>query len=151
MRAPSDATKINRFMEGLGRECRGPGNVYLTGGASAVLVGWRDMTVDIDLKLDPEPRGAFEAIARLKDSIDVNVELAAPDQFIPPLPGWRERSAFVALHGQVSFYHYDFHAQALSKIERDHRQDAGDVLAMLARGLVSPEALSELFEAIEPS
>jgi hypothetical protein len=25
--------------------------------------GWRDATVDIDLKLDPEPAGAFEAIA----------------------------------------------------------------------------------------
>ena len=31
-----------------------------------------------------------------KDTLDVNVELAAPDQFIPALPGWRERSEFIA-------------------------------------------------------
>jgi hypothetical protein len=27
--------------------------------------------------------------------LELNVELAAPDQFIPEVPGWRERSRFV--------------------------------------------------------
>ena len=125
MRRFTDAVRLQQLMEGLGRACRGSGRVYLVGGASAVLLGWRHMTVDVDLKLDPEPAGAFETIARLKGSLDINVELAAPDQFIPPLPGWRERSPFVARHGQVSFHHYDFYAQALGKIERGHRQDLG--------------------------
>ena len=98
------------------------GRIYLVGGASAVLLGWRAMTVDVDLKLDPEPIGAFEAIAELKDSLDINIELAAPDQFIPALPGWRERSPFVARHGRVAFHHYDFYGQALGKIERGHRR-----------------------------
>ena len=44
-----------------------------------MLIGWRETTVDADLKLDPEPAGVFEAIARLKDSLDINVELSAPD------------------------------------------------------------------------
>ena len=86
-------------MEGIGRGCRSSGRIYLVGGSCAVLVGWRATTVDVDLKLDPEPAGAFEAIAGLKDTLGVNVELAAPDQFIPPLPGWRERSPFVVRHG----------------------------------------------------
>ena len=76
-------------MEAFGREATGPGRVYLTGGSTAVLEGWREATVDVDLKLDPEPAGAFEAIAHLKDTLDINVELAAPDQFVPPLPGWQ--------------------------------------------------------------
>ena len=69
----------------------------------------RQATVDADLKLDPEPEGVFEAIVKLKDELDMNVELAAPDDFIPPVPGWRERSPFIARYGSVDFFHYDFH------------------------------------------
>lgn len=96
---------------------KGPGKVYLTGGASAVLFGWRNNTVDADLKLEPEPPGIFEAIRDLKDKLDMNIELASPDQFIPPLPGWEERSRHIADYNRVQFYHFDFYAQALSKIE----------------------------------
>ncbi|MFZ4483451.1 MAG: hypothetical protein ACOYOL_05660, partial [Chthoniobacterales bacterium] len=48
-------------------------------------------------------------------------------------------------------YHYDPYAQALSKIERGHPRDKGDVAAMLAAGLVQPERLLALFHAIEPA
>ncbi len=72
----------------LGRAARSEGTIYLVGGASAVLVGWRETTVDIDMKLDPEPRGVFEAIARAKEQLKVNVELAAPTtSFQPCLDG----------------------------------------------------------------
>jgi hypothetical protein len=137
-------------MEGIGRGCRSSGRIYLVGGSCAVLVGWRATTVDVDLKLDPEPAGAFEAIAGLKDTLGVNVELAAPDQFIPPLPGWRERSPFVVRHGEVSFHHYDFYSQALAKIERGHEQDVRDVEALHRLELIEPARLTALFEAIEP-
>ena len=56
------------------------------GGCTAVSVGWRTNTIDIDLALDPKPPGAFEAIRILKEELDVNVELASPADFIPPLP-----------------------------------------------------------------
>ena len=148
MRRLTDGARLRQFMTGLGRSCRGPGRVYLVGGASAVLLGWRATTVDVDIKLDPEPAGAFEAIAELKDALDINVELAAPDQFIPPLPGWRERSPFVERRGRVSFHHYDFYAQALSKIERGHAQDLQDVAALHRLELIEPDELLRLFEAI---
>ena len=83
-------------MERLGELARGPGQIFLTGGASAVLFGWREMTVDVDLKMLPEPAGVFEAIATLKDELNINVELASPDLFIPELPEWRERSKRIA-------------------------------------------------------
>ncbi len=41
-------------MRFLGREARGNARVYFTGGATAVLMGWRDTTIDIDLRFDPE-------------------------------------------------------------------------------------------------
>jgi hypothetical protein len=137
-------------MHALGARARGPGTVFFTGGASAVLVGWRDSTVDIDVKLDPEPAGAFEAIARLKDELGVNVELAAPDQFLPELEGWRARSPFIERHGDVDFHHYDFEAQALCKIDRGWEQDLADAAAMVVRGLVAPARLAERLRLIEP-
>lgn len=149
-RGASDAAKVRELMRRLGQEARGAGRVYLVGGASAVLVGWRETTVDVDLKLDPEPRGVFEAIARAKEALDMNIELAAPDDFIPPLPDWRQRSLFVARHGEIDFLHYDFCAQALAKIERGHAQDLRDVSAMIARDLVRTELLAQSFDAIEP-
>ena len=138
-------------MQELAQRVRGPGAIYLTGGGTAVLEGWREMTIDLDLKASPEPAGFFEAIAALKDLVDLNVELASPDDFIPEISGWRERSRFIARYGQVDFYHYDPYSQALSKIERGHTRDLGDVEAMLRHGLVEREALWRCFESIEPS
>ena len=150
-RGSSDAAKVRELMRRLGEEARGPGRVYLVGGASAVIVGWRETTVDVDLKLDPEPPGVFEAIARAKDALDINVELAAPDEFIPPLPDWQARSPLVARHGSVDFFHYDFYAQALAKIERGHDLDHRDVLAMHDHRLIDPDRLAGFLASIEPS
>jgi hypothetical protein len=144
------ADDVRRLMRALGAQSRGPGRIYLTGGATAVLKGWREATVDVDLKLDPEPAGVFEAIARLKDELQLNVELASPDQFIPDPPGSRERAEAIGCEGQVEFYHYDFYAQALAKIERGHTRDDADVQAMIGLGLVERDLLRQLFAAIEP-
>lgn len=149
-RGSSNAAKVRELMRRLGEEARGPGRVYLVGGASAVIVGWRETTVDVDLKLDPEPSGVFEAIARAKDALDINVELAAPDEFIPALPEWQARSPFVARHGVVDFFHYDFYAQALAKIERGHDLDHRDVLAMHDLRLIDTDRLAGFLEGIEP-
>ena len=54
-------------MEVLGQRVKGPRTIYLTGGATALLFGWRAKTIDLDIKADPEPRGLFEAIAELKE------------------------------------------------------------------------------------
>ena len=149
MRSEVTAESIQRFIRLLGQRASGAGRVYLVGGTTAVLHGWRGTTVDIDLELDPEPDGAFEAIAKLKDEIGVNVELAAPDDFLPELPGWRDRSQWIAKHGLVDFYHYDFYSQALAKLERGHPRDHSDVAAMWKAGLIQIPRLKELFAAIE--
>ncbi len=150
MRAAADVSKIHAFMAALGKVVKSPGHVYLTGGATALLHGWRASTVDVDLKADPEPQGMFEAIAVLKNTLDVNIELAAPDQFIPELPGWRERSPFIARHGLLEFHHYDLYSQALAKLQRGHERDLADVEAMLKHGLIAAARLLELFQTIEP-
>lgn len=128
----------------------GSGRVYLTGGASAVLLEWRDTTVDIDIKILPEDDRVLRVIPELKEKLGINVELASPADFIPPLPGWEERSPFIQREGELSFHHYDFYAQCLAKIERGHRKDRADVQRMIESGLVVPARLRALFEAIEP-
>lgn len=148
MRAETDREKIEKFMTALGKRVRGAGRIYLTGGGTAVLHGWRETTIDLDLKADPEPPGFFEAIAELKDSIDLNVELAAPDDFIPELPAWRERSIFIARRSQLDFYHYDLYSQALAKIERGHARDLDDVRAMFKADLIEGAKLEELFHGV---
>jgi len=150
MRGETTQAKLHTFMAELGRQVRGPGRVYLTGGATAVLHGWRSMTIDIDLKAEPEPPGFFEALANVKDELDINVKLAIPDQFIPPLPGWRERSLFITRQGPVDFFHYDPYGQTLSKLQRRHERDLRDVQSFCASGLVEKARLKEMFMLIKP-
>jgi hypothetical protein len=150
MRRAVTIESLNLFMRELAAAARGPGKVYFTGGTTALLLGFRQQTIDIDLKMDPEPKGAFEAIAELKQRLDLNVELASPDDFIPRTADWRERSRHIASHGQLEFYHYDFSMQALAKLERGHAQDVGDVANLLRGGYVSADELRNRFKQIEP-
>jgi hypothetical protein len=150
-RDPLDAERIQQILERLGREAKGPGAVYVTGGASALLIGWRQSTVDLDLKFSPEPEGIFEAIPQIKIELNANIELASPADFIPEVPGWRSRSRPVGRFGQVDFFHYDFVSQALAKIERGHARDLDDVRAMLRLRLIDCAALRTSFEAIRPA
>jgi len=150
MRELASAGRVERFLSALARSAHVDANVYLVGGASAVLLGWRGTTKDIDLKLVPDHDDLLRAIPRLKDELQINIELAAPDQFLPALPGWRERSVFIRRDEPLTFFHYDFYGQALAKIERGHTQDLEDAESMHATDLVAAERLLDLFNAIEP-
>ncbi|HEY0390638.1 MAG TPA: hypothetical protein VGC63_02900, partial [Solirubrobacterales bacterium] len=119
----ADSTRIEQFMRELGRSVRVDGRVYLTGGATAVLYGWRQTTIDVDIKLIPDRDEILREIPRLKEALNLNVELAAPSDFIPIPKGWEERSPLIRKEGRLSFHHFDPVAQALSKAERGHDQD----------------------------
>lgn len=149
MRRLTDAGRLRKFLRALSRSAHEPCRIYLTGGGTAVLLGWRPTTIDVDIKLVPQHDALLQAIARLKNELKINVELAAPSDFIPELPGWEERSLFVTQEGRLAVFHYDLYAQALAKIERGHSQDGADVSEMLRRGLVERTRLRELFDAIE--
>lgn len=161
MRELADSARIEQFMHELGRAVSVDGRVYLTGGATAVLHGWRDTTIDVDIKLIPDSDEILREIPRLKEALNLNVELAAPSDFIPLPPGWEDRSPLIRREGKLSFHHFDPIAQALSKVERGHEQDIRDVKEMITTGLVNPadallqfnEIESELyrFPAIDPT
>jgi len=86
-------------MRELGEEAEQDVRLYFTGGATAVLLGWRPGTIDVDNQAGARDRQDFRALPRLKEKLEINIELASPDQFIPELPGWRARSAFIARRG----------------------------------------------------
>ena len=135
-------------MRAIADEAREPGRIYLSGGASAVLQGWRDSTININIKIVPENDLILRTIPELMERLHVNVELTSPADFVPALPGWETRSPFIALEGPISFHHYDFYTQALSKLERSHRKDLIDVDSMIRDGLVDPERLLALFKEV---
>ncbi len=142
--------KLLEFLSRLGASATTPGVCFVTGGCSAILLGWRDSTIDVDLSFDPEPEGVFDAIPGLKRALSINVELASPADFIPSLAAWRERSRFIGSFGKLQVYHYDFLSQALSKLERGHAKDLLDVTEMLRRQLVSSDDLLTHAEALRP-
>lgn len=149
MRERVSAEALEEFMKALGRAGRTSARIYFVGGASAVMLGWRETTIDIDLKLVPEVNEVLRALPELKERLQINIELASPDDFIPALPGWEGRSQFINREGSLDFFHYDFYAQALAKIERGHSTDMLDVRQMIESGLVEPLRLMELFSRIE--
>lgn len=150
MRRLTDADRIRQLMRALGAEADQAARLYFTGGATAVFVGWRPTTIDVDIRILPEVEKLLRAIPQIKEQLQINIELACPADFIPELPGWENRSISISREGHLAFYHYDFYAQALAKIERGHHQDLEDVRAMLSRDLIDPKTVRRFFDEIEP-
>lgn len=149
MREVTDRERILEVMQAFGDAASQNVRAYLVGGTSAVLVGWRRTTIDFDFVMRPEDDALLRAIPALKERLRVNVETASPVDFIPVPAGWEDRGTFIAQVRRVAFYHFDFYAQALAKIERGHEKDLTDVRAMLERGLIEPARALEYFERME--
>lgn len=123
--------------------------VYLLGGGTAVLAGWRPATIDADVFSDTGD--VFRDIQGIKERLHLSVEFARPEDFVPPLAGTAERHRFIERVGSVDFYHYDPYAQVLSKVVRGFRKDLGDAEQFVASGWVDGERFRDLVEAIPDS
>jgi hypothetical protein len=145
VRPDVDRGRVVELLTALGRRLRTTHTVYLVGGSSAVLVGWRRSTRDIDLRPEPDSDELLRLLSTLKDTLDMNIELASPLDFLPELEGWRDRSPSVGAFGRLQVHHLDFRLQALAKLERGLRTDLDDVRAMLDQGLVSAGELHDGF------
>lgn len=124
----------------------GPWRIFLVGGGTAVSLGWRSSSMDVDLFSDRDE--VFRDIQEIKERLNLNVEFARPEHFVPPLPGSEERHLFIETIGRVSFYHYDPYAQILSKIVRGFRRDVDDARQFVGSGLVDPDRLRKLVGSI---
>lgn len=126
MRENSDLQRIDDFISAIGMMVRTSLKVYFSGGTTAVMLGIRNTTIDVDIKFEPDSIQMYKAIQQLKEQLNMNIELASPDNFIPPLPAWKERSIFITQIGKVNFFHYDLYAQIISKVQRGWKQDLTD-------------------------
>lgn len=123
--------------------------VYLVGGGTAVQAGWRAATIDADLHAD-DP-AVFRDVQGIKERLALNIELARPEHFVPPLESSADRHVFVDRVGNVEFYHYDPYAQLLSKIVRGFRKDLLDAERFVTSGMVDPERFRELVQDVPDS
>jgi len=149
MREAADAERIERLARELGRVVPPGTRMYLTGGATAVLEGWRDSTVDVDVRFEPDADAALSRIRDLKEELAINVELASPLDFLPPLPEWQERSRFRLREGNLEVFDFDPYSQALSKLQRGFELDLRDVRSMVDAGQVDRAKLLDLYTSVE--
>lgn len=149
MREAVDLARLQVFLKELSSSAREPVRLYLTGGASQLVRGLRESTVDVDLTLDPEDDDVLRSMVALKERLNLNVELVSPAHFVPALPGWRERCQFIEQVGRLAVHLFDPYTQVLSKLERGHARDRADVAALVREGVVDPKRLRELFGQVE--
>lgn len=149
MRDAADRERIERLLATLGRRIKAEHTLYLVGGSTAVIEGWRQSTLDVDVRPEPDSDEILRAFSELKEELDINIEPASPLDFLPPLTGWRERSPYIAQHGHVQVRHMDFRLQALAKLERGSELDLKDADAILRRRLITPQDLREGLEEIQ--
>jgi hypothetical protein len=79
LRDAADVERIERLARELGRVVAPGTRMYLTGGATAVLEGWRSTTVDIDIRFEPDSDAALRRIADLKEELQRGFELDLAD------------------------------------------------------------------------
>jgi hypothetical protein len=151
VRAELTRERLDALMRELARTAprRGTQRVHFVGGATAVLFGWRDSSLYAELHADDE--FVFHDVQGVKQRLDVNIEFARPEQFVPPLPGTSERHVLVETHGSVSFFHYDPYAQVFSKLVRGLDRDLADARSFVRSGMVEPRRLLALVRAVPSS
>lgn len=143
--------RLRALMQELARTAprRGSYRVHLVGGTTAVWAGWRASSIDADLFSEEEE--VFQDIQGIKERLNVNVEFARPEQFVPALRGSSNRHVFIETIDHVSFYHYDPYAQVLAKIVRGFQRDLDDAVHFLGSGMVEGGKLRALAEGIPGS
>lgn len=147
---PLTRRRLREFLAALDEFADQDLRVYLSGGACALLHGWRDETIDVDLHVEPPSEAFLRGLSVLKRRLDVAIDLASPIHVLPELPRWRERSPFVCAGRRVTVFEFDPYAQTLAAIVRGHANDLPMVHERLRSGQVDPATLRLFLDAIEP-
>ena len=66
MRRVAQREDIEHFISALARRSTDPTRLYFTGGATAVLLGWRASTIDVDIHVVPDDDRLLRALPELK-------------------------------------------------------------------------------------
>ncbi len=148
-----DSEKLIEFLTRLGARFRQPGTVYLVGGSSLLLVEAKKSTYDIDLKFEVAVEYHTEflnCLRQIRREMDIDVEEASPDQFLPLPGGYEDRRRFVGRYGVLDVFHFDFYSVALGKIQRGNDKDYTDVFNMIRAGVIEFDMLEQYFNEVLP-
>ena len=151
MRDRLNRESLLRLMRELARSAKSKRQyrVYLVGGGTAVLEGWRESSIGADLYAKQDD--IFRDVQNVKERLNLNIEFVRPEDFVPPLEGSETRHVLVETVGRVSFYHYDPYAQLLSKVVRGFARDLADARAFVTSGMVDPDRFRNLVQGIPES
>ena len=69
------------------------------------------------MRIEPD-EDILRLLPEMKDRLDLNIELASPADFLPELPGWRDRSPFLFRTVHVGRLPLRPLLQALAKLQR---------------------------------
>ncbi len=152
MRPPVDKAQIENFLKNLGRTFRKPGRLYLVGGAALVHMGIRQgSTEDIDVQAFGENSGEMvNAIRQLVQQMNINVEGASPETFIPLPKQWMALSKFVGRYGAIDVFYFDFYSIALTKILRGNTRDINDVKLLVQKKVITLQELDAAYQEVFP-
>lgn len=151
MRAEMTRDRMLALMHELARTAprRGAHRVYFVGGGTALWLEWRRASIDVDVYSEDD--AVFRDIQGIKERLNINVEFARPEDFVPALKGSADRHVFIDTVGTIGFFHYDPCAQLLSKIVRGFRQDMEDARRFVSSGMVDPVRFRNLVKSIPDS
>lgn len=104
---------------------------YFSGGGTAVLMGWRESTIDIDIFLTDDKgqdaSGPYAShIEKLKNKLQINIEFASPLLFIPVSHDWQKEAIYIQKFQRVAYFHFPLVYQLISKILRGYETDLQD-------------------------
>src|SRR5438270_3895743 len=152
MRPNVGKEQIESFLKNLGRTFRKPGRLYLVGGAALVHMGLRSGTtqdIDVEVRAANEDK-MLESIRQLKDTMNINIEIASPGDFIPLPKQWEMNAKYVGRYGTVDVFYFDFYSIALSKIHRGNTRDINDVKLLLQEKVITLQGLDDAYNEILP-
>ncbi|GAC1361812.1 MAG: hypothetical protein NVS2B12_05900 [Ktedonobacteraceae bacterium] len=150
MRPSVDKKAIESFLQQLGRTFRKAGRLYLVGGAALVHAGVRPgFTQDIDIQVGGANEGdLIISIQRLIQQMQINIEFASPQDFIPLPTQWEANAQYIGRYGQIEVFYFDFYSIALSKIERATTRDIEDVKLLVQQKRIALDELDTSYQEV---
>jgi len=150
MRQGVDKAAIESFLQQLGRTFHKPARLYLVGGAALVHLGIRPgFTQDIDVQVTgPYEGDLIVTIQKLIEHMQINIEFAAPGDFIPLPSQWEAHARYVGRYGLIDVFYFDFCSLALSKIERGNTRDIADVKLLIQQGIITLDELDQAYQEV---
>lgn len=145
--------EVEMFLQELGRRYTSPALLYLVGGGALLLLDNPRRTLDIDYVGHDMPIRWTElqrVIDALAIEMGLKIEAVPLDEMIPLTVDSAQRHLSLGAYGSVQVYIFDPYAIALSKLDRGNEPDLQDIVFLIRRNLINPDALKQVLQEAIP-